>query len=63
MNSYQKLKKENEELKKKIAVLCDSPLSLEAVCIKVEHKLKLEIESAVWDGELSGEYLNQSTKQ
>lgn len=50
MNSYQKIKKENQELKRKLRILALQPNSVEAMQIKIACSLETKIENALMAG-------------
>jgi hypothetical protein len=50
MNSYQKLKIQVQELKHKLMIVCTEPESINALYIKSEEKLKLNLEKSIWAG-------------
>lgn len=50
MTSYQKVKSQNAELRKQIAILIDSPNSTQALEIKMAHNFYKKIETAIWFG-------------
>lgn len=50
LSGYQKLKKENQELRNKLIILVNTPNSAAALEIKTEMTLRQEIENAVWKG-------------
>jgi hypothetical protein len=62
MTTYQRLKKENEELKRKLMVVCLYPESIEAITIIHSRKLLANIESAIWAGDSSLPTSLQPTK-
>jgi hypothetical protein len=57
MNSYQKLKKENQDLIKQLMIVCCDYDSYNARLICEKYKTKKSIEAAIWFGEyLKDEY-------
>jgi len=54
LSGYQKLKKENQVLKNKLALLVHSPNSIAAMEIKRDMVLAKNIEDTVWAGDTSG---------
>ena len=48
MTSYQKLKKENAELRNRLRILIDEPDSLAANLIRTERQLEKSFEKIVW---------------
>lgn len=53
ISGYQKLKRENQELRQKISLLVHAPDSAEAFEVKQQVKLQKNIEDAVWTGDTS----------
>jgi hypothetical protein len=51
MTSYQKLKSQNERLKKEIQILIYEPNSGQALAIRAGWELKRHLEEAVWGGQ------------
>lgn len=49
--TYQRLKRENQELKTKLFTLVSSPDSMEALKIKLEVVQCADIEHAIWQGD------------
>lgn len=49
--TYQRLKRENQELKTKLVTLVSSPDSMEALKIKLEVVRCVDIERAIWQGD------------
>ena len=49
MNSYQKLKLENEKLKKEIVILLEDN-SLEAFGLRTQYKIAKKASSMIWTG-------------
>jgi hypothetical protein len=50
MNSYQKLKKEIQDLKLKLLIVSLEPNSTKAILIREQEKLKRQLEKAMWAG-------------
>lgn len=50
--TYQRLKRENLELKQKLALLVSDPNSMEALCVRQEVAVSVDIERAIWQGNL-----------
>jgi hypothetical protein len=50
MNSYQKLKKEVQDLKLKLLIVSLEPNSTKAILIREQEKLKRQLEKAMWAG-------------
>lgn len=50
MNSYQKIKKQNLELKRRLRIVILQPGSAEAMQIKLAYSLEAKIENALWAG-------------
>lgn len=53
LSGYQKLKKENQELRQKLVTLVHCPNSKEATEIKSEIQFSINIENAVWQGDIT----------
>jgi hypothetical protein len=58
--TYQRLKRENRELRNKLFILVDAPMSEEAFVIKADVALSADIEKAIWQGDIvyEGDILN-----
>ena len=58
--TYQRLKRENQELRNKLFILVDAPMSEEALAIKAEVALSANIEKAIWQSDVlyEGDILN-----
>lgn len=52
--TYQRLKRENQELRNKLIILVNDPDSAAALEIKSEVTLISNIENAIWKGNASG---------
>lgn len=52
--TYQRLKRENRELRQKLAILISDPNSMEALAIKQEVAVSVDIERAIWQGDVIG---------
>ncbi len=63
LSGYQKLKKENLELRQKISLLVHAPDSPEAFEVKQQVKLQKNIEDAVWAGDMSNQKFDGLIKQ
>lgn len=50
MTTYQRLKAENAELKNMLMTLINKPDSINAQLIKIEWKMKQQIEQSMWRG-------------
>ena len=50
MTSYQRLKKENAELRNRLRILIDEPESLAAMLIRTERQVEKSFEKIVWFG-------------
>lgn len=56
--TYQRLKRENQELREKLITLVAAPESEAAITIETEVMMSKGIEDAVWAGNLKVEYDN-----
>lgn len=52
--TYQRLKRENQELKQKLIILASAPESEEGMKIIMDVRMSKDIESAIWAGNITG---------
>ncbi len=62
MNSYQKLKKENEQLKRELSTLANDPASLEAEKIRFLYRARKELADGVFFGRAAQD-INKRTRE
>lgn len=61
ISAYQKLKQENERLRKNIDILVLKPNSIEGICLKRQVRIMHETEKAIWSGEPFSDANNKFT--
>jgi len=51
MTTYQRLKKENEQMRRELDIVCNEPNSREGFSIKSKYRFKRKIEEQFWNGD------------
>lgn len=60
MNSYQKLKKQNQDLQKELMIVCCDPDSYTGRLISQKYKTLKAVEAAIWFGDYFRQGNNES---